>query len=170
MRFSSYAALNGACSTFIGIAFVIAGFPGLLGGDDAETGYAWLAIPGVLVVLIPLALVARQRGIPLSAPGRWLTDRPLSRAEAGQSVLPETRLRWRLIGETILWGALALAVIAGFTTSRPFAYATGWASLAYGLLELLASAPRIRAAEAERGTSFFVHRRPGFGTPDITTP
>ncbi len=169
MRFSAYAALNGACSTLIGVLFIVAGFPGLLGGDDADTSYAWLAIPGVLIVLIPLALVAAQRGIPVRTPGRWLTDRSLANSTAGQSVLPERRLRWRLIGETIIWAAVALAVIAGFTTSRPFAYATGWASLAYGLVELLASAPRIRAVEFERGTKYFIHRRPGFGTPDVTT-
>ena len=170
MRFSSYAALNGTCSTLIGIAFIVAGFPGLLGGDGADTGYAWLALPGVLVVLAPLALVAARRRIPVSAPGRWLTDRPIAAAASGASILPERRLRIRLIGETIVWGAVALAVIAGFTTSRPFAYATGWASLAYGLLELLASAPRIRAVEFERGTKYFVHRRPGLGTPEVTTP
>lgn len=170
MRFSTYAALNGTCSTLIGIAFVVAGFPGLLGGDDAETGYAWLAVPGVLIVLVPMAIVASRRGIPAFSPGRWLTDRPIAQAGAGQSVLPEGRLRWRLIIETVLWGAVALAVIAGFTTSRPFAYATGWASLAYGLVELLASAPRIREVEFTRGTSFLIHRRPGFGTPKITTP
>lgn len=170
MRFSTYAALNGTCSTLIGIAFIVAGFPGLLGGADADTGYAWLAIPGMAAVLVPLALVAARRGIPVRAPGRWLTDRPIGRATAGGSVLAERRLRVRLIGETVLWGAVALAVIAGFSTSRPFAYATGWASLAYGLLELLASAPRIREVERQRSTSFLVHRRPGFGTPEVTTP
>ncbi|MBJ7473322.1 MAG: hypothetical protein JHD16_18590 [Solirubrobacteraceae bacterium] len=170
MRFSTYAALNGTCSTLIGIAFIVAGFPGLLGGEGSETGYAWLAIPGVLVVLVPLALVAARRGIPVTAPGRWLTDRPIAEATEGGSVLPEGKLRWRLIGETIIWGAVALAVIAGFTTSRPFAYATGWASLAYGLVELLASAPRIRELEFQRATSYLIHRRPGLGTPKITTP
>ena len=170
MPFSTYAALNGTCSTLIGIAFIVAGFPGLLGGDDAQAGYAWLALPGVLIILVPLALVAAKRGIPVAAPGRWLTDRSIARATAGQSVLPERRLRWRLVGETVIWAAVALAVIAGFTTSRPFAYLTGWASLAYGLIELVASAPRIRAVEFERGTRYLVHRRPGFGTPDVTTP
>lgn len=168
MRFSSYAALNGTCSTLIGVLFIVAGFPGLFGGT--ASGYAWIAVPSVLVVLVPLALVARSRGIPIGAPGRWLTDRSLSRAQPGQSVLPAPALQRRLIVETVIWSIVALAVIAGFTTSRPFAYATGWASLAYGLLELLGSAPRIRAVEAERRTHYLVHRRPGFGTPDVTTP
>lgn len=168
MRFSSYAALNGACSTLIGVLFIVAGFPGLF--EDTAGGYAWVAIPSIAVVLIPLAIVAARRGIPVGAPGRWLTDRSIARATQGGSVLPEGALRRRLIVETVIWAVIAVAVIVGFTTSRPFAYATGWASLAYGLLELFASAPRIRAAEAERGTTYLVHRRPGFGTPDVTTP
>lgn len=167
MRFAAYSRLNGLCSTLIGVAFIVAGFPGLL-GDDSRAANLWLAIPGVLVVLVPIALVAARRGIPLAAPGRWLTDRPLTRATRGRSVLPADRLRRRLIVESVIWGAVALAVIAGFSTSRPFAYATGWASLAYGLLELLASARRIEAVERERGTAFFISRRPGFGTPDVT--
>lgn len=168
MRFSSYAALNGACSTLIGVLFIVAGFPGLFA--DTAGGYWWIAIPSALVVIVAIGAVAARRGIPASAPGRWLTDRSIAKATAAQSVLPAGPLRRRLIVETVIWSVIALAVIVGFTTSRPFAYATGWASLAYGLLELLASAPRIRAVEEERSTAYFVHRRPGFGTPDVTTP
>ncbi len=166
MRFSAYAALNGAFSTLIGVLFIVAGFPGLFAGTAGN--YWWIALPSALAVLVPLGLVAARRGIPIPAPGRWLTDRSIAAARPGLSVLPERALRRRLIVETVVWAAIALAVIAGFTTSRPFAYATGWASLAYGLLELLASAPRIRAVEFQRGQSFLVHRRPGFGTPDLT--
>lgn len=167
MRFAAYTRLNGLCSTLIGVAFVVAGFPGLL-GDDSRAANLWLAIPGVLVVVVPIAALAARRGIPLHAPGRWLTERPLTRAQPGKSVLPADRLRRRLVIETVIWGAVALAVIAGFSTSRPFAYATGWASLAYGLLELLGSARRIEAVEHERRQAFFVHRRPGLGTPEVT--
>jgi hypothetical protein len=166
MRFSTYAALNGACSSFIGVLFVVAGFPGLFDGSRDP----WLAFPAIAVVLIPLALVARRRGIPVGSPGRWLTDRSIAAATAGLSVLSETKLRRRLLVETAIWAVVAVAVIAGFSTSRPFAYATGWASLAYGLLELFGSAPRIREAEFEARTQFLIHRRPGFGTPEITTP
>ena len=166
MRFADYTALNGTCSTLIGVLFIVAGLPGVF----TDAANAWLAIPGVLAVAIPLAALAAKRGIPIASPGRWLTDRSLMRASSGQSVLPESPLRRRLIVETVIWSVIALAVIVGFTTSRPFAYATGWASLAYGLLELLASAPRIRQAEFESSTKYFVHRRPGFGTPDVTTP
>jgi hypothetical protein len=166
MRFSAYATLNGACSSLIGVLFVVAGFPGLFDGSRDW----WLAFPAVAVVLVPLALVARRRGIPIAAPGRWLTDRSIAAATPGLSVLPEAALRRRLLIETAIWAVIAIAVIAGFSTSRPFAYATGWASLAYGLLELLGSAPRIREVEFERGTHFLVHRRPGFGTPEVTTP
>lgn len=167
MRYAAYTRLNGLCSTVIGVAFIVAGFPGLL-GDDSRAANLWLAVPGVAAVVVPLAVLALRRGIPVSAPGRWLTERPLTQARPEQSVLDGRRLRRRLIIETVIWGAVALAVIAGFSTSRPFAYATGWASLAYGLLELLASARRIDAAEDERGGAFYVHRRPGMGTPDVT--
>lgn len=167
MRFAAYTRLNGLCSTVIGVAFIVAGFPGLL-GDDSRAANLWLAIPGVLAVVVPIAALAARRRIPLTEPGRWLTERPLTRARPGGSVIPADRLRRRLIVETVIWGAVALAVIAGFSTSRPFAYATGWASLAYGLLELLVSARRIEAVERERGTAFFIARRPGFGTPDLT--
>lgn len=165
MRFSAYTVLNGACSTAIGVLFVVAGFPGLLGD---ERGYAWLAVPAALAVLLPVALWARRRGTPLGAPGRWLTDRPLDAAGRGGVPLDARRLQVRLVGETVLWAALALALILGVGSSRPFAYATGWASIAYGLLELLASAPRIRAVERTRGVRFLVCRRPGLGTPDVT--
>ena len=167
MRFAAYTRLNGLCSTLIGVAFIVAGFPGLLG--DASSANLWLAIPGVLAALVPIAAFAAVRGRPLTAPGRWLTDRPLDEARPDRSALDAPRLRKRLIGETVLWTLLALAVIAGVAGSRPFAYATGWASLAYGLLELLASAPRIEAVERERATAFLVHRRPGLGTPELTT-
>jgi hypothetical protein len=164
MPFSAYSRLNGACSVAIGILFIAAGFPGLL----APAASWWLAAPGVLAVLVPIALWARRRGVPWSEPGRWLTDRPLREARQGLAPMDERRLRIRLVGETVLWGAVALAVFVGFTTSRPFAYATGWASLAYGLLELLASPPQIRAAEREHGVAYRVCRRPGIGTPDVT--
>ncbi|MDO9355085.1 MAG: hypothetical protein Q7T55_15405 [Solirubrobacteraceae bacterium] len=167
MRFASYSALNGTCSALIGVLFIVAGFPGLFGDDD---GAWWYAIPATLVVPLIIGAVASRRGIPFTAPGRWLTDRPIAAAGAALSTLPADKLKRRLIVETVIWAAIALAVIAGFTTSRPFAYATGWASLAYGLLELLASAPRIRAVEEERRTVYLLHRRPGFGTPDLTTP
>lgn len=165
MRFTAYTVLNGACSAIVGALFVVAGFPGLLGD---ERGYAWLAAPAVFAVLASIGLWARRRGTPLGAPGRWLTDRPLAAARPGAAPLDVRRLRWRLLGETVLWAALALAIILGVGSSRPFAYATGWASLAYGLLELLASAPQIRAAERSRGVVFLVCRRPGLGTPDVT--
>lgn len=166
MRFADYSTLNGWCSTVIGVLFIAAGLPGVF----TDAANVWLAIPGVLAVLIPLAALAARRGIPIGQPGRWLTDRPLRRAGHGQSVLPAGPLRRRLIIETIIWAAIALAVVAGFTTSRPFAYATGWASLAYGLLELLGSARRIRQAESEQATTYLVHRRPGLGVPEVTTP
>lgn len=164
MRFSAYTRLNGACSAAIGVVFIAAGFPGLL----APASSWWLAAPGVLAVLVPIALWARHRGVPWSQPGRWLTDRPLGDARPGLAPLDERRLRVRLVGETVLWGAVALAVFAGFTTSRPLAYATGWASLAYGLLELWGSTARIRAVQDERGVVYRVARRPGLGTPDVT--
>lgn len=164
MPFSAYTRLNGACSVAIGVLFIAAGLPGLL----APASTWWLAVPGVLAVLVPIGLWARRRGVAWSQPGRWLTDRPLADARPGLMALDERRLRVRLIGETVLWGALALAVFAGLTTSRPLAYATGWASLAYGLLELLASAPRILEVERERGVTFRVSRRPGLGAPDVT--
>ena len=167
MRFSAYTRLNGWCSTLIGVAFIVAGFPGLL-GDDSRAANLWLAVPGVAAVLVPLAILAARRGIPVGAPGRWLTDRPLGRAEPGHRPIPASRLQRRLIVETVVWGAVALAVIAGFSTSRPFAYATGWASLAYGLLELVLSSRQIEAVERDRGTTYLVSRRPGFGTPDVT--
>ena len=169
MRYSAYSALNGTCSTVIGVLFIVAGFPGLVSDEPGDPSYWWIAIPTVTLMLSALALGASRRGIPLAAPGRWLTDRAIGAAEAGRSVLPEGPLRTRLIGETVVWGAIALAVILGFSTSRPFAYATGWASLAYGLVELVASTRRIRAVEAQEGTEFLIHRRPGFGTPDLAT-
>lgn len=165
MRFAEYARLNGACSSLIGVLFVVSGFPGLFAGSRDP----WLVFPAVAIVLLPIGLFARRRGTPLREPGRWLTDRALGAAVAGQSVLPRAALRRRLIVETVIWAAIAVAVIAGFSTSRPFAYATGWASLAYGLLELLGSARRIEQVEAEQGRHFLVHRRPGLGTPDVTT-
>lgn len=167
MRFAAYARLNGACSCVIGVLFIVAGFPGLFAGSRDW----WLAFPAIAAVLLPVALVAKhRRGTPLTTPGRWLTDRALAAAGRQLSVLPAVALRRRMIVETVIWVAIAIAVIAGFSTSRPFAYATGWASLAYGLLELFGSAPRIERIEFERGTRYLVHRRPGLGTPDVTTP
>lgn len=169
MRYVDYLRLDGACSAVLGAALVVLGWPGLFGEGSLRDGL--LAAAAILVlVLLALAGLAARRGIPLSAPGRWLTDRPIARASAGSPPLAARGLRIRLATETAIWivGVGAWVVLTG--RDGTLIWATGWATLAYGLLQLLASARRAAAVEAERHTTFLVARRPGLGTPEITTP
>lgn len=168
MRYVDYLRLDGACSAVLGAALVALGWPGLFGDGSLRDGL--LATAAILVlVLIALAGFAARRGIPVSAPGRWLTDRPIGAAAPGATGLDGAKLRRRLTVETALWiiGVGAWVVLTG--RDGTLIWATGWATLAYGLLQLLASAPRAAAVEAERGTTFLVARRPGLGTPELTT-
>ncbi len=97
MPYRDYLRLEGWCSIVLGLALAVVAFPGLL--LDAD-GAAWglLFVPGVLVVLGGWA--ALRRGIPLSQPGRWLTDRPLAGARPGRPALDAAGLRRRLVLET----------------------------------------------------------------------
>jgi hypothetical protein len=166
MRYVDYLRLDGACSAGLGGALVVLGWPGLFGDGSAQWGWAVLA---VALTMGALAGLAARRGVPLSAPGRWLTDRSIARAATGKSALDADRLRIRLVGETTLWivGVGAWVLLTGRDTT--LIWATGFATAAYGLLQLIGSARRVAALEAEGRGPFLVARRPGLGTPELTT-
>lgn len=169
MRYVDYLRLDGACSATLGVALIALGWPGLLGDGSMRDGLLASAVV-LLIVAASLAVLAMRRGIPLRAPGRWLTDRSIARAGVGGSPMPAAALRRRLTIETALWivGVGAWVILTG--RDATLIWATGWGTLAYGLLQVLGSARRAAAVEAERHTTFFVARRPGLGTPELTTP
>jgi hypothetical protein len=168
MRYVDYLRLDGACSAGLGGALVVLGWPGLFGDGRLATAVPW-AIAAVVVTIVLLAGFAARRGLPLGEPGRWLTERSVGAAEPGRTPLEAAALRRRLILETALWivGVGAWVLLTGRDTT--LIWATGWATAAYGLLQLLGSARRVRRLEAEGRGPFLVARRPGLGTPDLTT-
>lgn len=167
MRYRDYLRLDGACSAGLGAALILLGWPGLIA--DGSLVWGWAAV-GTAVALGVVAVVAKRRGTPVSAPGRWLTDRPVARVQAGAAPLDAARLRRRLVIETAVWvvGVGAWVALTGRDTT--LIWVTGWPTLAYGLLQLAASAPRVDRLEAEGRGPFLVARRPGLGTPELTTP
>jgi len=164
MPYASYLRLEGWCSIVLGLALAAVAFPGLLLDYD---GAAWalLFVPGVLLVLGGWA--ALRRGIPLARPGRWLTDRPLARAEPGRPALDAARLRRRLLAETAIWIAAVTAWVLVGARDGLLILGTGLASAAFGAVQAFPAAARVRAEEAARGVRYVVARRPGLGTPDL---
>ncbi|MDP9383702.1 MAG: hypothetical protein M3P50_00430, partial [Actinomycetota bacterium] len=70
MRYPDYLRLEGWCSIVLGLALAALAFPGLLVSYD-KWWIGLLFVPGVLLALGGWA--AARRGVPLGAPGRWLT-------------------------------------------------------------------------------------------------
>jgi hypothetical protein len=100
MAYRDYLRLEGWCSVVLGLALALVAFPGLLlDYDGAVLGAA--VRPGGPARLGGWA--ALRRGIPLSQPGRWLTDRPLAGARPDRPALDAARLRRRLLLETAVW-------------------------------------------------------------------
>jgi hypothetical protein len=118
------------------------------------------------VVLLALGgWAALRRGIPLSQPGRWLTDRPLAGARPDRPALDAARLRRRLLLETAVWIAAVTAWVLVGARDGLLIFGTGLASAAVrrgpGVRRHGAGARRRgRARGAPRR-----RRRPGLGHP-----
>jgi hypothetical protein len=164
MAYRDYLRLEGWCSIVLGLALALVAFPGLLLDYD---GAAWglLFVPGVLLALGSWA--ALRRGIPLSQPGRWLTDRPLAGARPDRPALDAARLRRRLLLETGIWIAAVTAWVLVGARDGLLIFGTGLASAAFGAVQAFAATARVRAVEAEGGERHVVAERPGLGTPQL---
>jgi hypothetical protein len=164
MAYRDYLRLEGWCSIVLGLALALVALPGVLLEYD---GAAWalLFVPGVLLALGSWA--ALRHGIPLSRPGRWLTDRPLAGARSGRPALDAARLRRRLLLETGIWIAAVTAWVLVGARDGLLILGTGLASAAFGAVQALAATARVRAVEAARGERYVVARRPGLGTPEL---
>jgi hypothetical protein len=164
MAYPRYLRLEGWCSIVLGLALALVALPGVFLRYD---GAAWglLFVPGILLIL---GLWARlRRGIPLSRPGRWLTDRPLAGARAGRDLLDARRLQVRLLAETAVWIAAVTAWVLVGARDGLLILGTGLASAAFGTVQAVAASRRVEAVQAERGERYAVARRPGIGTPEL---
>jgi len=163
MRYRDYLAWEGALAILLGLELAVVAFPGL------RLSYpgGWAGPLFVPVTLLLFALVARRRGIPLLAAGRWLTDRPLAQAQAGRPGLAADVLRGRLVIETALWVIAVTLWVLLVGSSGLLIFATGLASATFGAVQAFASRPRVVRAERERGTTFVVAERPSIGTPHL---
>lgn len=168
MRYLDYLRLDGACSAGLGGALVVLGWPGLFGEGRLGAAAPW-GVLAVAVTLAALAGLAVRRGLPLAAPGRWLTERPIAEARPDETPLQARALRRRLLIETAIWIVAVGAWVLATGRDTTLIWATGWATAAYGALQLLGSARRVARLEAEGHGPFLVARRPGLGTPDLTT-
>lgn len=157
--------LEGVCSIILGAAFAALAFPGWLVSYPA----AWagvLFVPAVVVALGAFAVL--RRGAAATHPGQWLTARPLATVRPGRTALPRRPLVRRLILETAMWIALAAGWIVLARSSGLLFFGTGLASVAFGVLQAVASARQVRAVESERGDVYAVAARPGVGAPELT--
>ncbi len=164
MRYPDYLRLEGWCSIVLGLALAALAFPGLLVSYDAWW-IGLLFVPGVLLALGGWA--AARRGVPLAAPGRWLTERPLREATPGRPGLDAARLRRRLVAETALWIAGVAAWIVLARSSGLLIFGTGLASAAFGAVQAFAARAHVRAAERVSGAAYVVAERPGLGSPSL---
>ena len=164
MRYAAYLRWEGGGSVVLGLALALVAVPGLVVSYDAW----WVGLLFVPAVLLALGGWAAARGTAsLLDPGGWLTARPLAGATPGRAGLPEGRLRRRLAVESGLWIVLVCGWVLLARQSGLLVFGTGLASVAYGLVQVLGSAARVRAVERERGASFVVARRPGLGLPEL---
>ena len=165
MSYRDYLRWEGSCSIVLGLALALVAFPGLLVDYDGA-GYGLLFVPGVLLLLGGWA--ALRRGIPLGAPGRWLTERPLREASADGRALEAAQLKQRLVVETAIWIVAVTAWVVLARQSGLLIFGTGLASAAYGAVQAFASRSRVARADGERGAVHRVARRPGLGSPSLT--
>jgi hypothetical protein len=166
VHYRRYLQLEGTGSIVLGLAMAIVAWPGL----RADYRGAWAAIPIALGLLLVLAAFARLRNhVPLLAPGRWLTDRSIAHAQPGARPMPESPLRRRLMLESGLWIVLVCGWVLATGHSGWLVFVTGWASVAYGVLQVAFSARRVQSVERHDNVTFLVARRPGLGTPELTT-
>lgn len=156
VRYADYLQLEGTCSVVLGVA--LAG----LGLTAVGTEHLW-ALAFVPATLLLLVWFGVRAGAPWSAPGRWLTERPLRSAGDGDA-LPAAPLRRRLLLETVVWIVAVAAWVFVTGESRALVFGTGLASVAFGLVQAVAARRRVeRDAPALR-----VAQRPALGTPRLT--
>jgi len=163
MPYRDYLTWEGGLAIALGLELALVAFPGLvLSYPGGPAGV--LFVPGALLVF---ALLARRRGIPLLAAGRWFTERSLSTAQAGRPGLSARALKRRLVIETAVWVVAVTVWVLVVGSSGLLIFGTGLASAAYGVVQAFASRRRVARAEAERGEHFVVAERPGLGTPNL---
>lgn len=166
MRYHDYLSLEGWCSIVLGLALALVAAPGLVIDTD---GWGWwvLSVPVALALLGGYA--ALRRGVSVTDPGAWLTTRPLETAQAGREPLDTGWLRKRLIGETAVWIVAVGAWVFLGATDGGLIFGTGLASAAFGAVQAFAARAHVQRSEAASGTTYLIAKRPGLGTPQLTT-
>jgi len=156
--------LEGIGSLVLGLEMALVAFPGLI----LSYSYGWAGVLFVPGLLAAIAVWGHWRhGAALGRPGEWLTTRSLRGARHGHSPLDPGPVRRRLFIETAAWIiGVTLWVLIG-RSSGLLIFGTGLASAAYGALQLVASRGQVKRVEGERGETYYVARRPGFGTPEL---
>lgn len=165
MAYRDYLRFEGSCSVVLGLALAVMGTPGVVLHWDGAA-YGLLFVPAVLLALGGFA--ALRRGVGLLDAGAWLTARPLATAGSGAPLLAGA-LRRRLVVETVIWILAVGAWVVLGASDGLLIFGTGLASVAYGLVQAVASRARVIRAERERGEQYLVAERPGLGLPRLTT-
>jgi hypothetical protein len=160
VSYASYLRWEGGCSIVLGSALALVAAPGLFVSYPAW----WTGLLFIPAALLALGGWARWRhGVPLTAPGRWLTERPLRDAAPDRAPLDAGRVRRRLVIETAIWIVAVCAWVIGARESGLLVFGTGLASAAFGVVQAVFAA---RHVTGQRG-DFMLARRPGLGTPDL---
>jgi hypothetical protein len=165
LSYREYLRLEGLCCLVLGLALAVVAAPGLVVSYPA----AWAGPLFVPVVLGALGLWGRARhGAPLARPGEWLTTRPISAARRYRPILPARPLRRRLLAETAAWiGGVTLWVVLA-RSSGLLVFGAGLASAAFGAVQLVFARAHVAHEERLSGVTYYLSRRPPFGTPDLT--
>ena len=152
VRYRDYLRVEGSCSLVLGLALALVALPGL----RASYPHAWAAPLFVPVALGSIVAFCRVR-----LGTTWVTERPVRDAQPGLPALDPGPLKRRLIAETAVWIVAVCAWVLATGDSGLLVCGTGLASAAYGAAQLIA------ARSVPPGLA--VARRPGLGTPDLTS-
>jgi hypothetical protein len=165
LSYRDYLRLEGLCSLALGLELAVVAFPGLILSYPA----AWAGVLFVPAILLGLGLWGWLRhGASLDRPGEWLTTRPLRSARRGGPILRRRRVRRRVLAETAAWIAGVTLWVVAARSLGLLVFGTGLAAAAFGAIQLFLAREHVRREERRRGVTYYLSRRPGLGTPDLT--
>lgn len=166
LPYADYLRYEGRCAAVIGAACVTMAFPGVINRyAHPWTALAWA--PALLLLFAFFAAVTRRGR--LLAPGTWLTTRPLRDADDRRPAAARDRLCRVLQAEAIGWIIVNLLWTILLPSWSWWIFGTGWATLAYGLLQFRASCTAVRETERAGNVTYYIASRAPLGirTPEL---
>jgi hypothetical protein len=155
MRWDGFVALaSGAALLAMGLA------EGAQGPVDAVSS-------GIMMLIGTSVFVVVRHRVPFRSPGAWFTATPLAGAGDGRAPSSRGHVMLRLLGETMLLGAVAVG-LSKLTNSWLTYMDCGVWAMAIGVIKIGPAATAIARHEASTGTSYRVARRRVRGLVELT--